>query len=229
MKSRVEFVLEDYVLPVKVVNLIWNRIHRANCNGDDPVAVQIALDTIVESRFTEMAALPEEIASAAEASMIETYEVTFEKQGEILSKALVSDASAQFRHALSTCEKVAARGMLLRGCFILMLVLAFGLIAGAHYAENRIVGLSDTHRQFAVRPEAEFWLALQNANYGVEHYLTDQCSRGSPHVRVDEATNREICTMNLFIQERAPHPGGNGQRLLSGLLWKEWLIGGCLY
>lgn len=225
--NRVEFVLEGYKpLPDQVVTLLWQRILRANCSGDDPVAVQIALDTIFEWRLSELEMLPGKVASAAEASMTRTYRGIVKEQGEALNKALVSEASAHLRQALPAFERIAARGVLTRGILILTFALCIGLIVGTQAERYRILGLSDRYQQLAARPGAAFWLDLQNANFGIERHLTSLCSSGSPNVRVDEATNRESCTMNLFIQERAPYPGTNGRRLLPGGSWKDWAIGG---
>jgi hypothetical protein len=214
-QTRLAHLLEGYApLEKELEARIWDRVFRTGWSPDDPMSLQIAHDTIQESRMAsfggKMAALPGQLDRAVQSALdkVEASRArTSKADRQAIAEQVAQDTTAALHAALPRFERTLHRRTAQR----LVLTLAFiTLVTGTG---GYIWGRHDTARfetqfaAFATRADAVTWISLLTSNVNLDANMSEACTAGGSGLFMTPE-GRRACNFPLWLDAPdMPTPG----------------------
>ena len=196
-----------------VMDVIWDRVHRAGCSADDPASIQIAHDTIMEARLHEHS----NILRRSPGYLKQAITLALNEAEQNHQKNRAADRANLAAHVAETTGKILEAEIpkwerafhwrtVVRGIVAFTLVAA--LCTGVGYAIGRTdtASLEKNYASIALEADAATWLRLQAVNPNLDRVISKNCSLGQEgHIQTE--SGRRACALPLWLEgPAAPKP-----------------------
>lgn len=219
--DRLDHFLNAYTLTSAERKDIRSRVYHAGHSPDDPFAIMIAQDAIMEGRGAGvMAALEklphqlEGVTAALTKKIADKVTVDINKRNAAMQAGLSKQMSALIDETLKRSTAKADMRYLKRTALHIMLicVIVGGLAAMFGYAlgKQEVHDLDSQYAHALPRADASTWLGLIESNPNIDDILWENCHNGGPQSYLAQ-DNREACTVPLWmgsgrLQSAPPKP-----------------------
>lgn len=205
-QTRLAHLLEGYApLEKELEARIWDRVFRTGWSPDDPMSLQIAHDTIQESRMdsfgAKMAALPGQLDRAVQSALdkVEAARARAAKADrQAIAEQVAQDTTAALQAALPRFEKTlhrrTAQRLVLTLALLSLVVGTGGYIWGRHDTAE----LETRFAAFATRADAVTWISLLTSNGNLDQNMSEACTPGGSGFVVTPE-GRRACHVPLWL------------------------------
>lgn len=213
-QTRLEHFLEAYQpMAAVVMDVIWDRVHRAGCSADDPASIQIAHDTIMEARLHEHS----DILRRSPGDLKQAMSLVLNEAEESYQSNRAADRAKLAAHVAETAGKILEAEIpkweqafhwraFIRG--IAAIILLGVLCTGVGYAIGRAdtASLEKSYVSIALEADAATWLLLQAINPNLDRVISENCSLGQEG-HIQTPSGRRACDIPLWLEgPAAPQP-----------------------
>ena len=210
--SRLDHFLEAYQpLGEEVQARIWDRVHRAGWSANDPLSLQIAHETIMESRLVshvgKMAALPGQLEAAVQSALDQGHATRARAsmaERQAIAAQIAQEAATGLQATLPRLETLLLRRAALRlGLTFVLLSLMAGL-AGYLWGRHDTGAFERQFAAYAERADAKTWISVLELNGNLDVNMAQACTDGGPGLFL-AGDGRRACSVPLWL-EAGPRP-----------------------
>lgn len=217
--DKLDHFLSAYTLTDARLELIRSRVYHAGLHPDDPMAILIAQDAIIESRLSgvltalrHMPYLIEQSASTLSTDIVTRAAKQIDKRDKAfldnLRKKVGTDMDTAMRQSVAKADvRFFQRAALKLGILMLLIAVIFGPLG---YALGRLDtrNLNAQYEHIATRPDAQAWLGMIESNPNLNGLLVEHCIPGGP-LRSISVEGMPMCSVPLKLAKKsAPGPTG---------------------
>lgn len=227
--TRVDALLKNWGPMTRAqMDLVYQRIHSAGIDPNDPLAVQIAvgvlLETSLDQRLDEMGKLSDRIGVAA-CEEYQKFRVIHQSEQREFTRRVTDTVRDTLAEDL---PRLAAQHTLrVAGRIGLAVALAVPVLFGSGYwigGTHAKAGAAE-YAAFAARTDAGEWAQLQSANTDLDWLLKQVCVTGQSAYHPPQDGRPAWCLLPLWLepQEQEPRPSASNwvairwARLTSGI------------
>ena len=207
--DRLDHFMSAYALTDKQRDYIRKRVYHAGQSPDDPFAILIAQDAIMEGRGARvMAALEklphqlEGMTAALTKKIARNVSVDINRRNAALQTGLSQQMGALIDETLKRSTAKADIRYLKRTALhiVLICVIVGGLAAMFGYAlgKQEVHDLNSQYAHVLPRDDASTWLGLIENNPHIDDILWKHCHNGGPQSYL-ASDNREVCAVPLWM------------------------------
>lgn len=209
-RTRVDGLLKNWESMTQAqVDLVYQRIHSAGIDPNDPLAVQIAvgvlLETSLDKRLDEMGKLCDRIGIAA-CKEYQKFRIIHQSEQREFTRRVTDTVRDTLAEDL---PKLAAQHTLrVAGRFGLAVALAVPLLFGSGYWIGGVhakAGAAE-YAAFATRADAKEWAQLQSANTDLDRVLAQVCVAGQSAYHPPRDGKPAWCLVPLWLDPQEQEP-----------------------
>lgn len=225
--DRLDHFFAAYRLTYEQKKKARARVYAAGYGPDEPLATQIAQDSILEDRLVfvlrALNIFPKQIersTSTLSAEISDKVTKDIDRRNAGFLNGLRAQVGDDVDRAIQQSVAKADIRFFWRAALHLALVilLTAGLAGFSGYAFGRVDTRTITADTAAVatRPDAATWLKIINSNRNVDAILLEHCYNDGPK-SISQASGREACAVPLFVDAGETPPLGTTAAYMEGL------------